>query len=180
MSAKRIKQRRHKANRRVLKAVPSQRQQDFLARRLEEVAEIQPDVTKLREVLVNLGGKELVPPGEFDPDLPALLESGCVISGPVILTPMEESQCHKNVAKLWLEKKITGVCTGYGLTESDGLWRQHSWGVRSCSIIETTVERRIYFGIELIGIDLMHFIMSNARDHFLEMLPAYLASRSAA
>ncbi len=50
-------------------------------------------------------------------------------SYPVIYRPMEPSRCHRNVARLWTEKKkgsrLVGIGTGYALSD-DGLWRRHS------------------------------------------------------
>jgi hypothetical protein len=41
------------------------------------------------------------------------------------------------------------ITTGYGLTADDGLWRQHSWLWDGKRVVETTVERDIYFGVVL-------------------------------
>jgi hypothetical protein len=48
---------------------------------------------------------------------------------------------------LWLKKEeeLVAVATGYALSD-DGLWRQHSWGMRRDAIIETTEARVLYFG----------------------------------
>lgn len=56
------------------------------------------------------------------------------------------SDCHSNVAGLWdLTKGDVRIVTGWALSD-DGLWRQHTWGLRYGTIIETTVKRKKYFG----------------------------------
>ena len=63
--------------------------------------------------------------------------------------------CHENIARLWLQKRtrdaLVGIATGYCL--DNDLWRQHSWGVRKDSLLETLGEREKYFGIRLEGVD---------------------------
>ena len=62
----------------------------------------------------------------------------------------EERQCHENSAKLWKsnEDKFC-LMTGYGLSD-DGLWRRHSWVIDDeADVVETTLERTLYFGIRL-------------------------------
>lgn len=61
---------------------------------------------------------------------------------------MAKSECHKNVSRLWKKTPngMAGIGTGYALS-GDGLWRQHSWGLRREGIPETTGERAKYFGV---------------------------------
>lgn len=60
----------------------------------------------------------------------------------------EPSQCHYNVAQLWLMGEVESIATGYALNED--LWRQHSWGLtKNGTIVETTAERELYAGILL-------------------------------
>jgi hypothetical protein len=75
---------------------------------------------------------------------------------------MERSACHENVAQLWVTKSsgLTAIGTGYALSE-DGLWRQHSWGVRRDGIVETTKVRVKYFGISVQGRDAEAFAAAN-------------------
>jgi hypothetical protein len=65
---------------------------------------------------------------------------------------MARSNCHKNVAEFWQRRSgnLIALATGYALSD-DGLWRQHSWGIRSNAIFETTEPRKIYFGVRLEG-----------------------------
>ena len=68
---------------------------------------------------------------------------------------MEPNRCHQNIARLWLNKRkrdaLVGIATGYCL--DNDLWRQHSWGIRKESLLETLGEREKYFGIRLEGVD---------------------------
>jgi len=76
---------------------------------------------------------------------------------------MKKSECHKNVAEIWAEKQdeLVGIGTGYSLSD-DGLWREHSWGVRREGILETTVSRAKYFGVLLQHGDADSFAMANS------------------
>lgn len=127
-------------------------QVDLLARRLRAAIELQPEIGALRTLLVGIGGVELVAPSQIDPDIPALISSGFAMEGLLECEPMERSACHVNVTRLWEAKKsdLLGIGTGYALSE-DGLWRQHSWGIRRYGILETTKPRLRYFGIALQG-----------------------------
>jgi hypothetical protein len=52
------------------------------------------------------------------------------------------------VARLWIDGEIEAIGTGYSFFE--GLWRQHSWGVRADGMLQETkwpYER--YFGVIL-------------------------------
>jgi hypothetical protein len=139
-----------------------------LLAKVEAAIKEQPEFGILRAELLEHGGTEVVPPGGWnnnlqqyvvigDPDLAALIDHGYLMAGPVVCRSrgMESNRCHENIARLWLQKRkrdaLTGIATGYCL---DGdLWRQHSWGMRKDSLLETLGEREKYFGIRMIGID---------------------------
>jgi hypothetical protein len=72
------------------------------------------------------------------------------MAGPLQIKIMSKSRCHENVARVWTRKRhgVLGIGTGYALSD-DGLWRQHSWGVRREGVLETTVPRTKYFGLLL-------------------------------
>ena len=110
----------------------------------------QPEIKILRKLLLRIGGEELV--ARPDREVPLLVEYGFVMAGPVMTKPMEPGDCHGNLARLWRNKRsqLAGIGTGYTLG-NDGLWRQHSWGVKREGILETTEERLKYFGILLQG-----------------------------
>jgi hypothetical protein len=127
-------------------------QRTFLSRRLRDAVGKQPELKRLKTVLLRLGGDFLVAPPKPDQDVPMLLEQGFLTSGPIKLKVMKSSSCHQNVAFLWTKRKfgIVGIATGYALSD-DGLWRQHSWGILRDGVLETTQARQKYFGIVLQG-----------------------------
>jgi hypothetical protein len=129
-------------------------QKNFLDGRLNNLAEQQPAILLLRDRLLNLNGTHLVAPTEPDPDVDGLLVSGSVMEGAVHFEEMAENSCHWNVAALWLQRRedLVAVATGYALS-TDGLWRQHSWGMRRNAIFETTAVRTCYFGLLMEGAD---------------------------
>jgi hypothetical protein len=126
-------------------------QKRILNRRFREAVEQQPDLGILRGLLLSLGGIELVAPPYPDQDLPLIFDAGFVMAGPVVRRTMRKSDAHRNVAEIWAEKRheLVGIGTGYSLSD-DGLWRQHTWGLRREGILETTVPRVKYFGILLL------------------------------
>lgn len=137
-------------------------QRILLSRRIRESINQQPEVETLRSLLLEIGGIELVAPPNFDSNVSFLIDSGFVMSRSVACNIMEDSSCHHNVSRLWIEKRkgLIGIGTGYALS-GDGLWRQHSWGVQRDSILETTKERLEYFGRLLQGVDADYFAELN-------------------
>jgi hypothetical protein len=149
-------------------------QRKFLAANNEAAIKLQPEFAVLRSKLLEHGGSELVPPIDWnndlqaytvcrEPDLPALIDHGSSMNSVDVVCKskgMEPNRCHQNISRLWLEKRkrdpLAGIATGYCLTADDGLWRQHSWGVRKgkdAKLVETLGKRDMYFGILLTGID---------------------------
>src|ERR1035441_9675331 len=139
-----------------------------LLARVQVAIKEQPEFGVLRAKLLEHGGTEVVAPCAWnndqrkyvivsDPDLPALVDHGYPMTGPVVCRSrgMEQNRCHENIAWLWLQKRkrdaLIGIATGYCL--SDDLWVQHSWGIRKESLLETLGERDKYFGIRLDGVD---------------------------
>src|ERR1700680_479941 len=137
-------------------------QRRLLDRRFREAAEQHPHLEVLRRLLLGLGGIHLVAPPSPDAALPLLIDAGFVMAGPVVRRTMKRSECHRNVAEVWAEKQheLVGIGTGYSLSD-DGLWREHSWGLRREGILETTVSRVKYFGILLQHRDADSFAMAN-------------------
>ena len=137
-------------------------QQRFLRRRLRLAIAQQPELKLLRTLLLGMGGAELVAPVGFDPDVPLLVNFGFTMAGSLRRKIMTRSACHENIARLWRAKYrgLVGVGTGYALS-GDGLWRQHSWGIRRDGILETTELRVTYFGIRLQGTDADSFAAFN-------------------
>jgi hypothetical protein len=104
----------------------------------------------LRETLLDLGGQAVVPPLCYEDSLRELLESGVSFGGKSTLVKGDPCQCHANSAALFDLGRADGIGTGYALSD-DGLWRQHSWGVKGTRVLETTVRREMYFGTVLRG-----------------------------
>jgi hypothetical protein len=142
--------------------VMTKEQKRLLDRRFREAAEQQPDLEVLRGLLLGLGGIHLVAPPGPDAALPLMIDAGFVMAGPVVRRTMRKSECHRNVAEIWAEKQheLVGIGTGYSLS-ADGLWRQHTWGLRREGILETTVSRVKYFGILLLHGDADSFARAN-------------------
>ncbi|HVG26418.1 MAG TPA: hypothetical protein VM865_02340 [Acidobacteriaceae bacterium] len=137
-------------------------QRKFLADRLRRAAREQPDLRKLKSLLLRFGGVFIVAPSDVDPDVEKLLEAGFVMTGPITMKKMKSSMCHQNVAAVWSARRsgMVGIATGYALSD-DGLWRQHSWGLLRDGVLETTVPRVKYFGILLQTGEADHFAQCN-------------------
>lgn len=123
----------------------------------------QEDWQKLRTALLLYGGSEVVAMPWPDEDVLKILAGrevykigdDCQISFQL----GKPSQCHQNVIDFWKLRNIDHIHTGYALSE-DGLWRAHSWGLNVDdsnpdgppikTVIETTEERLIYFGFEVV------------------------------
>lgn len=142
--------------------VMTQERKRLLDRRLREAIGQQPEIEILAELLLDLGGIQLVAPPKADPAVALLVDAGVVMARPVHCQAMEDGKCHQNVARLWRQKRheVLGIGTGYALSD-DGLWRQHSWGIRREGILETTSLRAKYFGLLLQGVDADSFAESN-------------------
>lgn len=125
--------------------------------------EEQKNWDKLKNLLMLLGGEDLVAPPWYDDDTLRIIsgKETFIINKNCNLTFKlgKPSQCHQNVIDLWKDRHIQHIYTGYGLSE-DGLWRAHSWGIDITyanddsppikTVIETTEERTIYFGYEVV------------------------------
>jgi hypothetical protein len=93
------------------------------------------------------GGRRVVPPLKPDPLIGLLaLEARVVDGASVEGSDGDPSDCHRNAIGLWRSGECDAIGTGYALS-TDGLWREHSWGVRDGEPVETTVPRLKYFGI---------------------------------
>jgi hypothetical protein len=139
-------------------------QRTFLSRRFRDAVSQQPELKRLKAMLLRLGGEFLVAPPKPDGDVPMLLEQGFLTSGATKLKVMKSSSCHQNVASVWTKRKfgIVGIATGYALS-GDGLWRQHSWGILRDGVLETTEARLKYFGIVLQGEGADFFAANNSK-----------------
>ncbi len=111
---------------------------------------------ELGKRLLELGGA-VVCYRPYEPLLALILERGGPFPGEGSeVRVMNRSQCHTNSATLWYESRgeVT-IVSGYALS-ADGIWRQHSWGLDGGRVIETTCERKLYYGVEL---DLPHSLV---------------------
>jgi hypothetical protein len=124
----------------------------FLTRRFREFSRHQPELRELRRILLKLGGEEMVPSPGDDPTINFLIDYGIVYAGPVLLTHAGHRQQDRRLGRIWHRRLhgIVGIGVGYALND-DGLWREHSFGVRREGVIETLAPRRKYFGLLLIG-----------------------------
>lgn len=117
----------------------------------------QKDFQRLRNILLEIGGKETCFPS-FEEDMDALLHRGHNRKGTSKLIRGRPNQCHANSCELWQNNrdKDIVICTGYALSE-DGIWRQHSWLIHRYQtktqnrtrVIETITKRLAYFGFEM-------------------------------
>lgn len=97
------------------------------------------------------GGRLVVPPLSPDPMLGFLAERARLWDNPVAHRPLRRSECHGNAVGLWRQGDAVAIGTGYALSD-DGLWRSHSWALSpEGELVETTMEREAYFGVELSG-----------------------------
>jgi len=105
---------------------------------------------RLEDTLLSVGGWAAVPPLEVDGLVDALRTAGALFSvDGLTCVQMEPSACHTNTVEWYLDQAEgdASICTGYALS-SDGLWRQHSWGLKNGRIVETTIERVAYYGLQ--------------------------------
>jgi hypothetical protein len=115
---------------------------------------------ELSRLLLSMDGNKVVIPFDEKPISKLLIEQGRLVEvSRVDLKIGGRSACHRNSARYWNKhKQRTLIGTGYALSE-DGLWRRHSWcqSKGGSVVIETTVERKVYFGVLLDNIAAIRF-----------------------
>ena len=124
------------------------------------------DWNKLVNKLLSIGGERVVE--VYETDLEKLLTRGEIITGRIrsVKRWMKPCRCHQNSATFFKNyvsekgKENINIITGWGLSE-DGLWRQHTWLKIKNEIIETTVKRKIYFGVILKDKEIDEFCFFN-------------------
>src|SRR5262249_7341694 len=123
-----------------------------------QAARAHKSFSALEAKLLAIGGSRVVP--EPDPDIDLLVQHGQVMAGkPPKKVRGRPSMCHHNVALRYLaDPRTYQIATGYVLTAEDGLWRQHSWLWDGKRVVETTVERDVYFGVVLDRVDAAGFV----------------------
>ena len=139
-------------------------------------AKAQPEILKLRKILLAIGGEQLVAPASVTRDVPLLVESGFLMDYPVTERFMQPHMCHLNSARLFANGKATAICTGFGLF--GGPWVQHSWVLQrqkdgTNRILETTCKYDRYFGILYWGM-LGKFVVKKELDFYGVKPPAKL------
>jgi len=129
----------------------------------------------LTTILLGIGGTRVIDPDTNEGR--ACVERGHLWDKRMPVRKMKglQSNCHGNCAleywRSFMEAKITDsgitpIATGYGL--NDGVWRPHSWLRQGYDILETTVKREKYFGVELTERESLAFLLGELR-----LLPAY-------
>lgn len=130
-------------------------------------------IEKLRSGLLKFGGSFTLIPG-MEEDLEKLIARGQLWGATGKMLRGAQSQCHSNSALAWESNQDKlFLATGYALSE-DGLWRQHSWCInprpRSVQVVETTVERQLYFGFVMTLEETIEFADNNT-DFGIEVHP---------
>ena len=142
-----------------MKAINDPAQSKFLNERTSIMLSDCPELKKLHQKLLSLGGDFVVLNNE--PDLKEIITRGVLFNNyKVKLCKMQISHCHSNVANLWTQRKNIQIVTGWALS-GDGLWRQHSWALQGKTIIETTEVRIKYFGFILTAAEAEQFRWDN-------------------
>ena len=144
---------------------PKDEQREFLEDRMRQALVAQPDLARLEERLLGVGGAMLVaPPDGIEEDLEGMLARGEAFDGRnALLRVGRPIACHANSAALWETRpERYTICTGYALS-GDGLWRQHSWVLDGYlkRLVETTKPRLAYFGYRLDGLEAEVFAAAN-------------------
>jgi hypothetical protein len=113
-----------------------------------------PMLRNLRTKILATGGIEVNFYGK-EPFLELLLEFGQIWPEEGVgFLKGKRSNCFFNSIRYVLaHEKTMSLVLGYALSE-DGLWRQHGWVWNSKKerILETTVNRELYFGIGITGL----------------------------
>ena len=124
------------------------------------------DLIAMRNKIISFAGDIVCLPN-IEEDLEKIMTRGQFWYGdnPIIMEGAH-SHCHANSSYLWeANKDRVLLATGYALSDSGGMWRQHSWGVQprknDSVIIETTVERVAYFGFVMTKEESENFLNEN-------------------
>ena len=135
-------------------------QAEFLKQRTASMLKTVPMYASLRKKLLDIGGVDVVPP-VIDVSSTAQLARQCYdvsqtlhrgrtwLGAGAKVVEMGANNCHLNVARLRTSRR-GHIASGWALS-IDGLWREHSWLVKSVStaseyLIETTVSWLLYHG----------------------------------
>lgn len=141
-----------------------QRQLEFLQSRKNDLL----SMYKLRErhavhdlyELLQTNGSVVVPAYDTYDDLILLINEWVFFGETNTFIKWRPSSCHENSASYCKKNKNASLYTWYALSD-DNLWRQHSWVVEWNNVLETTVWRISYYGVELTWDKLEQFIKDN-------------------
>lgn len=97
----------------------------------------------------------------YEYQLDPLLDRAEFREGVSRMRRMRACSCHENASRLWRADHENRLMTGYVLTGDAGGWGQHSWCERDGRIIETTVRRVRYWGMEMRGEEAARFAFDN-------------------
>jgi hypothetical protein len=113
-----------------------------------------PDIEALKTQLLAIDGRGFQVDWFLDeelrvPEVELLLEAGHLDSTEhLTVRPMDLSDCHRNVRRLVAQDPSVGWRFGMALS-SDDIWRVHSWALKRGRIVETTLPRIRYYGIDM-------------------------------
>ncbi|PYY15121.1 MAG: hypothetical protein DMG60_18505 [Acidobacteria bacterium] len=142
-----------RTGKKILKLKPlDEERREFLRTRTERALSESPYLKRLHDLLVEIGGEAVVLWNGSNRErlVNDLIGLGKAESAHrVRMQPGEPGNCHENSRRLASERPQQYLlCTGYALSK-DSVWRPHSWvwDVETSSIVETTEERIVYFGL---------------------------------
>ncbi|HVL52975.1 MAG TPA: hypothetical protein VM344_01790 [Vitreimonas sp.] len=113
-----------------------------------------PDIHALKAHLLAIDGRGFQVDWFLDeelrvPEVELLLEAGHLDSTEhLTVRPMDLAECHRNVRRLAAADSTVSWRFGMALS-SDDIWRVHSWALRRGRIVETTLPRTRYYGIDM-------------------------------
>jgi hypothetical protein len=121
----------------------------------------------LVERLLGLGGDRVVLQPAPEGEELLLVKRGIVFPGAGSKRIVGgRSRCHSNSAIQYFRfhncqtgYKSCEIVTGYALSD-DRIWRQHSWLWADGNVIETTVRRKLYFGMVLTASEALRFVFA--------------------
>jgi hypothetical protein len=127
----------------------------------QEYSEFQP----LWDKLLSIGGIRI--DNRYEEDYDKLMKRGELFNSKVNLVEMSSSKCHRNCADYWKDSnEFSGymsyqIATGWAL--HGDTWEQHSWiyDYDYNVIIETTMQRDVYFGYVLNDVETAEFVFDN-------------------
>jgi hypothetical protein len=131
--------------------------------RVRPLGECGPEYKRLEAKLLAIGGSRVIHQdggeGREDPFIKRLPEDGRRFSKRGFRRePGQPNRCHHNAAVGYVQSDASlQIGTGFG-PRSDGIWSRHSWLLRGRTIVETTFEFLVYFGVALTASEASSFV----------------------